>query len=210
MDNILVIGDVAGQYDALLRLLNQIPAEEKKRIIFVGDLIDRGPKPIEVVDFVKKNAECIYGNHEDMFVDYYSETNRYQDGTWESNGGYITIEAYTEAGKDKLKEHLDYIKKLPWYIETDDLFISHGIWSRFSELEQALQPFEQTFSGARGEHNLIWNRDNFIKRDKFQIYGHNGRVLSTPHSICIDGQRDKPQAVCAYNTETKKIYRASF
>ena len=57
MDNILVIGDVAGQYDALLRLLNQIPAEEKKRIIFVGDLIDRGPKPIEVVDFVKKNAE---------------------------------------------------------------------------------------------------------------------------------------------------------
>lgn len=206
-DKFIVFGDVAGQYDALEKLLKQIPKDDSKRLLSVGDMIDRGPKPIEVVDFFKNNGEALHGNHENMFVDYYENTHRYDNGLWTYNGGDVTKEAY-DKNPDKLKEHLPWIKKLPLYIETDEFFISHGIWSGFSELEHALQPFESTPSGHRGAHNLYWNRDNLIKRDKFQIYGHNGLISRTPYSICIDSQRDGHLA--AYDTDTKKIYRASF
>jgi len=211
MENILVIGDVGAQYDALQNLLNKIPAEEKERIIFVGDLMDRGDKPIEVVDFVKNNAECIYGNHEDMFVDYYRKQGRYQHGLWINyNGGEPTADAYANAGENKLNEHLDYIENLPWFIETENFFISHGIWSKYYDLEQAQQIFETTPNGQRGQNNLIWNRDSITPRGKFQIYGHNGHNELTDYSLCIDGQRDFPKSVCAYNTATKKIYKESF
>lgn len=214
MENILVIGDIAGQYEALQKLLEQIPAQEKKRIICVGDLIDRGPKPIEVVDFVKNNAECIYGNHEDMFIDYFRDQNRYQIGLWRGyNGGQETFDAYTntEEGINKLQEHLSYIEKLPWYIETDEYFISHGIWSRWKELDEACKPFN-----GRNETILIWNRNDLMRREKFQIFGHNGNVEEykdddgKPYAICIDGQRDGNGFVCAYNTETKKVYKQAF
>jgi serine/threonine protein phosphatase 1 len=209
MENILVVGDIAGQYDAFQKLLAGIPLSQRKRIICVGDLIDRGPKPIEVVDFVKNNCEAIYGNHEDMFVDYFRGQGRYDEGLWRQyNGGQETFEAYTkdEESRTKLQEHLAWIEKLPWYIETDNFFISHGIWSQFSDLQQAQVPFER----GRGAHNLIWNRDNLGKRDKFQIYGHNGHVHKTDYSICIDGQRDGNGFVCAYNTASKIIYKQGF
>lgn len=57
----IVIGDVHGEYDMLMRLMDTLP---HKNIIFVGDLIDRGPDSSKVVSFVKDNGyKCVVGNH---------------------------------------------------------------------------------------------------------------------------------------------------
>lgn len=226
MENLLIIGDVAGQYDALLRLLDKIPAGEKERIIFVGDLIDRGPKPIETIELIRSNGwEAIFGNHEDFMVDYFRKTNRYDAGIWFLNGGKKTYSEYKKyplrdrnKGKNILLEHLPWIEKLPWYIETPEHFISHGIWHGELTLEQAQKPFEIN-APLPAETNLIWNRGNLIPRNKFQIFGHNGEIqlyFSTPQekergnpfALCIDGQREG--RLGAFSTKSKTIYTEAF
>lgn len=69
-----IIGDIHGQADKLKRLLDALGYRDyvppKGRCaIFVGDLIDRGPKQIETLEIVfgmldKGHARCIMGNHE--------------------------------------------------------------------------------------------------------------------------------------------------
>jgi bis(5'-nucleosyl)-tetraphosphatase (symmetrical) len=62
----VVVGDVHGcleELDELLRICEVRPAD---RLVFLGDLVDRGPDPIGVVRRVRGlRAECILGNHEE-------------------------------------------------------------------------------------------------------------------------------------------------
>ncbi len=63
-----VIGDVHGQYDALLRLLKKIRyREDRDELWFVGDLVNRGPKSLEVLRYVcarAENCKVVLGNHD--------------------------------------------------------------------------------------------------------------------------------------------------
>ncbi|MCF6206994.1 MAG: metallophosphoesterase [Sulfurovum sp.] len=62
-----IIGDVHGEYDALMRLVAKLPKDAK--LIFVGDLVDRGSRSADVVKFVRENAHsCVMGNHEEMMI----------------------------------------------------------------------------------------------------------------------------------------------
>jgi serine/threonine protein phosphatase 1 len=63
----IIIGDVHGHYDGLMLLLDSIEPTTDDQIYFLGDLIDRGPKSAQVVDFVRENNYgCVLGNHEQM------------------------------------------------------------------------------------------------------------------------------------------------
>lgn len=72
-----VIGDIHGQYDKLTALLEHMGYRHRggayshpsRTVVFVGDLIDRGPKQVETVELVRAmiqagSARCILGNHE--------------------------------------------------------------------------------------------------------------------------------------------------
>ena len=51
-NRVLVIGDVHGNYDKLMNLWEQIHYTDDDFLIFLGDYIDRGDKPLECLDFV--------------------------------------------------------------------------------------------------------------------------------------------------------------
>ena len=68
-----VIGDVHGCYDELMRLLQKIEEKDNDAIIyFVGDLIDRGPKVWEVLNWAMEHItpdgkyRSVRGNHEEL------------------------------------------------------------------------------------------------------------------------------------------------
>jgi serine/threonine protein phosphatase 1 len=75
-----VIGDVHGCLDLLEQLLAAIEAEirelpkTKTSIIFLGDLIDRGPASAQVVERLRTysptgaNAHFVMGNHEEVML----------------------------------------------------------------------------------------------------------------------------------------------
>ena len=79
-----VIGDIHGQAHKLESLLRELGYTERSRgwvppsgraAIFIGDLIDRGPEQIKVVDTVRRmidagHARCVMGNHEFNAIGY--------------------------------------------------------------------------------------------------------------------------------------------
>ncbi|MBD3755519.1 MAG: symmetrical bis(5'-nucleosyl)-tetraphosphatase [Gammaproteobacteria bacterium] len=79
-----IIGDLQGCYDELQQLLQQIRyAPESDELWFVGDIVNRGPKSLECLRFVKQleeqgRAKMVLGNHDFHLLAAYSGLKRFQ------------------------------------------------------------------------------------------------------------------------------------
>ncbi|MGO7964702.1 metallophosphoesterase [Rhizobium ruizarguesonis] len=69
------IGDIHGRADLLERLLTHINANHSDtRIVFLGDIIDRGPDSKDCLNMVgseldrNRSSKLIMGNHEDLML----------------------------------------------------------------------------------------------------------------------------------------------
>lgn len=78
MSSTYIIGDVHGNYNGLVESLQKMGWKENEdRLIFVGDLVDRGIANKKVVDFVAEHKDTVHvvlGNHERQhkkMVQYY-------------------------------------------------------------------------------------------------------------------------------------------
>src|SRR5215813_12487398 len=120
-----VIGDIHGRAQLLEQLIRDVPWDIKHdKIIFLGDLIDRGKQSPEVIDLVmdlmkeNPNVVVLRGNHEQMMLDCLE----YGELQWliPENGGQATIASYginLEEVEDiadiKIpEEHLEFINSL--------------------------------------------------------------------------------------------------
>jgi len=191
-----VIGDVHGHYDTLLALVDKLPKDV--RLIFVGDLIDRGPKSMEVVKFVREGGHmCVMGNHEELMTAhgamvleaYQKNEDIYIYNNWFRNGGVATTRSYgvaklsdgrpvkVEESEDALhrfKEDIKWMEQLPLFIELDVEHTS-GLPVVISHAPVA------TVWGLRNADSMyktfrdmaLWNRRDPTKGAKiFNIFGH--------------------------------------
>lgn len=122
-----MIGDVHGCFFTLKDLLAKI--DKNARVIFLGDLCDRGLYSKEVIELViEKNYECVLGNHEDFMIRHIDDYLKGKPNRWyDSNriGGKETIKSY-QGDKNKLLAHIKYLKKAPRYLIIDKFFITHA------------------------------------------------------------------------------------
>lgn len=69
MARTIVIGDVHGCADELERLLGRLVLRRSDEIVFVGDLVNKGPGSIEVVRIARElGARAVLGNHDDLVL----------------------------------------------------------------------------------------------------------------------------------------------
>lgn len=179
------VGDVHGCYKTLVRLLDHnLRISKNDEVYFVGDYIDRGPSGRQVVDFLMERQQQGYqfymvrGNHEEMLIDAWMQQKPDLFMLWMLNGAEETLVSYGieshyrlgEAALNELPEnHIDFLRKLPHYIQLDDYLIVHaGI--NFS----AKDPFQDTRS-------MVWCRDctNDLKKsgNRIIVAGHTPTPL---------------------------------
>ena len=139
----IVIGDVHGHYDGLMLLMETIAPSTGDEVYFLGDLIDRGPKSAQVVEFVRSNRyPCVMGNHEQMLLE--SFPNGQVSGpalqAWLYSGGRATMASYETV--ESLVEHLDWIRTLPNYLDLGYLWFVHaGVNPNLPIAQQTSQQF---------------------------------------------------------------------
>lgn len=204
---IYAIGDVHGRNDLLQLLLHQILADNASlppadcEIIFLGDLIDRGPESAQVIDTVIQlkqrfpSVRCLMGNHEEIYLaaatgDVKSVRFFCRIGGRETILSYnITLREYNELDIDSLaarlpslfpQEHIDFVKSFEEQIIIGDYaFVHAGIKPGISLAEQ--QP-----------KHLRWIREDFIDDDsdheKIIVFGHtiSENVVEMHNRIGID------------------------
>jgi serine/threonine protein phosphatase 1 len=181
---------------ALAALLAQIAPEPQDKLIFLGDLIDRGPDSKSVVSTIldlrtKCSVEAILGNHEEMLL--LSRIDPRLFGAWLSFGGRETLASYgVNFDGDALREK-DWIKSISadhWRFLSNDLvdcveeenhIMVHGAVD--PNLPLAEQPWPE----------LRWARWNDPQRHcsgKIMVCGHthqpSGLPITNGNAICID------------------------
>ena len=118
-NKILFIGDIAGRVQELEELCGLFPAHRK---IALGDLQDRGLFSKEVLDYImENNIEGLYGNHEEMFLDFMTKD---FSGLWVKflfHGGWQTIASYLPSeDKKTFLNSIISLEELTNYYRTDE------------------------------------------------------------------------------------------
>ena len=82
--SVWVIGDVHGHFDSMLSLIEDMNLESNDHVLILGDLVDRGPKSSQIIDYVLQNehVHAIMGNHEQMMYDSSTTDDVYVRYVW--------------------------------------------------------------------------------------------------------------------------------
>jgi len=84
-----VCGDIHGMFDELMAALDAVGFDKSAdRLIALGDMVDRGPKSLEVLRLLDEPwFDSIMGNHEEMMLLAANPRNREAQGHHLMNGG---------------------------------------------------------------------------------------------------------------------------
>ena len=190
MKSINIIGDIAGRFDELMLLLQKMPPADL--ILAVGDLIDRGPKSKEVIQWFIDNtdkADSLYGNHEDMMVS--------NSPWWLHNGGAETLKSYNYQIPSS---HIEWISKRPLYCKADGLIVTHAPITQIAQLPKKILACDNRWLGYEG--SFIWARTKPVKplRSYFFVHGHNSRMREY-----VYGCKNNVFGVCIDNSSLKEL-----
>jgi Diadenosine tetraphosphatase and related serine/threonine protein phosphatases len=140
----IVIGDVHGHYDGLMTLLEALAIGSDDRVYFLGDLIDRGPKSAQVLEFVKESSyQTLLGNHEQLMLEALPngpvDVRAWQ--AWLYSGGEATIASYRDTGMMPYK-HLEWLRSLPTHLDLGDIWLVHaGVDPKLPIHKQSIEQF---------------------------------------------------------------------
>jgi serine/threonine protein phosphatase 1 len=130
-----IVGDIHGDAGRLASLLKAVKG---RRLIFVGDYINRGKDSNRTLTQLIRLRQAfpstvfLRGNHEQSFLEYLSDDLPFYK--FASMGGLSTLKSYlTHASHDIRsevlnvlpQEHLGFIEACGDYLETEEMIVSH-------------------------------------------------------------------------------------
>jgi serine/threonine protein phosphatase 1 len=175
-----VFGDIHGCFHTLKKLHTRVK-EIYGEIDFysTGDLVDRGNFSPESVEYIIKNGiRPVMGNHDRMFLSYYTERASNQAQLWVYNNSAKTMFDY-EKNPGILVRHLEFVSHLPLFYDLGEHLISHaGLGRQWISLFQFNKNLELKLlekiatENIDNDKGLLWNRSELLDVGKIQIVGH--------------------------------------
>ncbi|MEI2401247.1 metallophosphoesterase, partial [Paenibacillus phytohabitans] len=202
---------------------------EQDQLLLLGDYVERGFQSRAVLEKViqlcKNGAIALIGNHEKMMMEAF-RADSMSVKRWFYNGGIKTLQNYgyyiekddanywytTEEMpnllemNEEIRPHLEMLKQLPYYFETDShIFVHAGVHPE--------TPLETT-----DPHLLVWIREEFhngYSGEKTVIFGHtptkylhqsSEMFFGKNNIIGIDGGCAYGGRLYCYDDTNSKIY----
>ncbi|MBB6486304.1 metallophosphoesterase [Rhizobium lusitanum] len=211
---IYAIGDIHGHLDHLLAMQVAIDADRalhpiaRAVIVYLGDLIDRGPHSRSVIERVAAQQNeadertcvvCLSGNHDAWLNEFLTDATILP--LWGRKGGLETLASYGFSPEEVLRgmanpaaaevvrlaliarmpqQHRDFIAGLPLSYQLGGYFFAHA----------GVNP-DRSLTDQRKE-DLTWIRDRFLTSTtdfgKVVVHGHTSgaSVESLPNRINVD------------------------
>jgi hypothetical protein len=175
-----IIGDIHGEFDKLISLLGVLGYSESgglwrhsgRTAVFVGDLIDRGPKQLETVELVRGMveagaAQCVLGNHEFNAIAWVTPDpdrpghflrDHHKPGNRAQHQAFLDV----VEGTPRQKEVTDWFRTLPLWLDLDGLRVVHACWHE--ESMNVLRPL------LRPNHSLTDAAILFASREGHPVF----------------------------------------
>ncbi len=185
---LLIIGDVHGCVRELEKLLKTLNPQKEDQILFLGDLINRGPDSKTVLSMARTlNASSLLGNHEYRLLKHIHQPGSIILRSYEANlldnldsddWNYLSsmVLWFEQPNEKRLFVHGGFLPKVPWHQQSAEI-VTHiqtidkqGIPRRRGEIPDAVFWTD------------LWDQEPFV------IYGHTPRqkVVKTKTTIGID------------------------
>ncbi len=135
-----IIGDIHGEYSALLALLCRLGYDSNgrhgkdRKLVFVGDLCDRGPDSLAVIQLVERliqqgNAQAVLGNHEiNLLIDDVKDgSGWFFDERFERDlKNYAPFRRTPPGQREAVRS---FLRGLPIVLQRDDIRVVHAAWT---------------------------------------------------------------------------------
>jgi serine/threonine protein phosphatase 1 len=187
-----------------------------KDLVIAGDLIDRGPKSKEIVEFaIKNDIATVRGNHEQMAIDAMKNPEDFK--LWTINGCDPYIQQFVDfknmnslfelmsleamCNFEELVEQIRWMNSLPYKLTFEDVLIDgRKLVVTHSSL---MGKSDEILEDDNSANHLLWNRPYSIQPETgeygnsrvediegvFNVFGHTtmGKPDITEYYANIDG-----------------------
>jgi serine/threonine protein phosphatase 1 len=215
--DVIALGDIHGCFSLFDQFCNYVKGSGA-HVILLGDLIDRGPQSLEVLQRAYNMSQSpeewgleqftvILGNHEYMFLDAISGPFM-STVLWLQNGGEKDHDRVESMGK-----YADWLRGLPIYTTVGETLFTHaGVYPGEDPADTLRRP--------QGTAKLVWMREPFLTYGpefhewgpylKEVVFGHTPRGVNPyeiPSGICIDTAAVATGVLTCYNATRKTLWR---
>jgi len=199
-----IIGDVHGCANTLKRLLEKLGYTQQdntyfhpwRQAIFVGDIVDRGPRIRESLHIVKNmvdagSAQCVMGNHEYNALGYITPTPDSEGGSdvkyvRAHNGRHNRLIAETlmqfASFPEEWRVFLEWFRTLPVYLELDGCRVVHACWD-----DQLIREYVAATGGQQDIDKTFiqLSSDKHTLQGRFMDRLTRGTDLSLPEGLSM-------------------------
>ena len=185
--SVYAIADIHGEYDLFMELLDKIALKDSDTLYVIGDVVDRGPHPVKVLQqmMLMPNVIPLAGNHELMAMECLSFLNEEITDesiaslepemldnllVWQKNGSASTLDEFTRLDPEERLDILDYLSEFQLYeqvqVNGQKYLLVHAGLGGFDP-EKDIEDYSLK--------EIVWDRAEYdicYYKDKYVITGH--------------------------------------
>lgn len=186
MGRIIVYGDIHGCLDEWRLLRSKIGVRSGDAEISVGDLLSKGPRPVETLQFARENGVItILGNHEERFLEI--------AGVKRSGLDEVVHRASLKHFERLGSADLAYLFAMPRFLKIANLTVVHaGLTNGIhlgrlqEEHKTLLTRLRYVSKGAASPEYVFWS-EIYNGSQGYVVYGHTpGGVRRDDYALGID------------------------